>query len=104
ERAPLDLREESGKLLEAAAELLARGGVHPDFLALSPEAQEDLLTRELKTARPLLPVGEAPQGEALRRALGALGAWQDKGAHVVSMTHRPADLLAVFLLAREVGL
>ncbi|GAA6730292.1 phosphoenolpyruvate carboxylase [Thermus brockianus] len=104
ELAPLDLREESGKLLEAAAELLRLGGVHPDFLALSPEEKEALLTEELKTARPLLPVGEVPQGEALRVALGALRAWGDKGAHVVSMTHHPADLLAVFLLAREVGL
>jgi len=104
ELAPLDLREESGRLLEAAAELLRVGGVHPDFLALSPEEREALLTEELKTARPLLPVGEAPQGEALRVALGALRAWGDKGAHVVSMTHHPADLLSVFLLAREVGL
>jgi phosphoenolpyruvate carboxylase len=104
ELAPLDLREESGKLLLAAAELLRLGGVHPDFLSLSPEAQEALLTEELKTARPLLPVGEEPQEEALRVALGALRAWRDKGAHVVSMTHHPADLLSVFLLAREVGL
>ncbi len=104
ELAPLDLREESGRLLEAAAELLRVGGVHPDLLSLSPAEREGLLTQELKTARPLLPVGEAPQGEALKVALEALRAWQDKGAHVVSMTHHPADLLTVFLLAREVGL
>lgn len=104
ELAPLDLREESGRLLEAVAELLRVGGVHPDFLALPQEERERLLTEELKTARPLLPVGEAPKGEALRVALGALKAWRDKGAHVVSMTHHPEDLLAVFLLAREVGL
>ncbi len=89
ELAPLDLREESGRLLEAAAELLRVGGVHPDLLSLSPEEREGLLTEELKTARPLLPVGEAPRGEALRVALEALRAWQDKGAHVVSMTHHP---------------
>ncbi|MCS7218795.1 MAG: phosphoenolpyruvate carboxylase [Thermus sp.] len=104
ELAPLDLREESAKLLEAAAELLRAGGVHPDLLSLPPEAQEALLTEELGSARPLLPVGEEPQGEALRVALGSMRAWRDKGAHVVSMTHHPADLLAVFLLAREVGL
>lgn len=101
--APLDLREESGKLLEAAAELLRLGGVHPDFLGLSEEAQEALLTEELKTPRPLLPVGQAPEGEALRVALGALRAWRDRGAHVVSMAHGPRDVLLVFLLAREVG-
>ncbi|AFV75939.1 phosphoenolpyruvate carboxylase [Thermus oshimai JL-2] len=101
--APLDLREESGKLLEAAAELLRLGGVHPDFLGLPEEAQEALLTEELKTPRPLLPVGQAPEGEALRVALGALRAWRDRGAHVVSMAHGPRDVLAVFLLAREVG-
>ncbi len=104
ELAPLDLREESSRLQEAAAELLAVGGVHAGYLDLPPEAKEALLTQELRTARPLLPVGEAPRGEALRTALGALRAWRDRGAHVVSMTHHPADLLAVFLLAREVGL
>ncbi|TBH21957.1 phosphoenolpyruvate carboxylase [Thermus thermamylovorans] len=104
ELAPLDLREEASRLLEAASELLAVGGIHPGFLALPEEAQEALLTEELKTARPLLPVGQEPEGEALRVALGALRAWSDPGGHVVSMTHRPRDLLAVFLLAREVGL
>ncbi len=104
ELAPLDLREESGRLLEAVGELFRLGGVHPDFLSLSPEAQEALLTEELRSPRPLLPVGEEAQGEALRVALGALRAWQDRGAHVVSMTHYPRDVLSVFLLAREVGL
>ncbi len=102
--APLDLREEAGRLLEAAAELLRVGGVHGDFLRLSPEAQEALLTEELRTPRPLAPVGYTPQGEALRVALGALRAWGDRGAHVVSLTRGPAEILAVFLLAREVGL
>ncbi|KGQ23102.2 phosphoenolpyruvate carboxylase [Thermus filiformis] len=104
ELAPLDLREESGRLLEAVAELFRAGGVQEDLLALSPEAQEDLFTRELLSPRPLAPVGYEPEGEALRVALGALRAWRDRGAHVVSMTHHPRDLLAVFLLAREVGL
>ncbi|MGQ9692024.1 MAG: phosphoenolpyruvate carboxylase [Thermaceae bacterium] len=104
ELAPLDLREESGRLLEAVAELFRAGGVHPDLSSLSPEAQEALFTQELSSARPLAPVGYEPQGEALRVALGALRAWQDRGAHVVSMTHHPRDLLAVLILAREVGL
>ena len=104
ELAPLDLREESGRLLEAVAELFRAGGIHPNLLSLSPEAQEELFTQELHSPRPLAPVGYQPEGEALKVALGALKAWRDRGAHVVSMTHYPRDLLAVFLLAREVGL
>ncbi|RDI95627.1 phosphoenolpyruvate carboxylase [Meiothermus sp. QL-1] len=100
----LDLREESRVLSEAVAELLKTAGVHEHYLALAPEAREALLTQELQTARPLAPVGYRPQGRALQTALEALRHWKARGAHVVSMTHHPSDLLEVFLLAREVGL
>ncbi|MDX2007775.1 MAG: phosphoenolpyruvate carboxylase [Meiothermus sp.] len=100
----LDLREESKQLTEACAELLRVGGVHEGYAALSPDERESLLTRELATARPLAPVGYRPQTKALQTALGALGNWKSRGAHVVSMTHYASDLLEVILLARESGL
>ncbi|RIH83501.1 Phosphoenolpyruvate carboxylase [Meiothermus luteus] len=100
----LDLREESRALSEAVAELLRVGGVEENYLALGPEAREALLTQELAIARPLAPVGYRPQTKALQTALEALRSWRARGAHVVSMTHYPSDLLEVLLLAREVGL
>ncbi|MCS7193959.1 MAG: phosphoenolpyruvate carboxylase [Meiothermus sp.] len=100
----LDLREESRVLSEAVAELLRVGGLQENYLALDPEAREVLLTQELATARPLAPVGYRPQSRALQTALEALRVWRARGAHVVSMTHHPSDLLEVMLLAREVGL
>ncbi len=101
--ARLDLREESLAHAEAVAELLAAAGVHDDYLALAPRARLRLLTEELQTARPLAPAGYVPRSPALQNALGALSAWRDRGAYVVSMTRHPADLLEVFILAREVG-
>lgn len=100
----LDLREESRALTEAAAELLKIGGVHEQYAALPPQQREALLTQELATARPLAPVGYRPQSKSLQTALEALRNWKARGAHVVSMTHYPSDLLEVMLLAREVGL
>jgi len=100
----LDLREESRVLSEAVAELLKIAGVHEQYAALKPQQKEALLTQELATARPLAPVGYRPQTKALQTALEALRHWKARGAHVVSMTHHPSDLLEVLLLAREVGL
>ncbi|MFN3392301.1 MAG: phosphoenolpyruvate carboxylase [Meiothermus ruber] len=100
----LDLREESRALTEAAAELLKIGGVHEQYAALPPQQREALLTQELATARPLAPVGYRPQSKSLQTALEALRQWRARGAHVVSMTHYPSDLLEVMLLVREVGL
>ncbi len=100
----LDLREESRALSEAVAELLKIAGVHEHYGSLEPEQRETLLTHELSTARPLAPVGYRPQTKALQTALEAMRNWKARGAHVVSMTHHPSDLLEVMLLAREVGL
>ncbi|HEU4742297.1 MAG TPA: phosphoenolpyruvate carboxylase [Meiothermus sp.] len=100
----LDLREESRQHTEAVAELLKVGGVRENYAELNPEEREALLTEELRSARPLAPVGYRAQTRALSVALGALHNWQARGAYVVSMTHHPSDLLEVFLLSREVGL
>jgi phosphoenolpyruvate carboxylase len=100
----LDLREESRAHAAAVAELLRVGGVCDDYEALDHAAREALLTRELASARPLAPIGHQPKTRALDVALGALRVWRARGAYVVSMTHAPSDLLAVMVLAREVGL
>ena len=100
----LDLREESRAHATAVAELLRVGGVCADYVALDRDAREALLLNELKSARPLAPVGHQPTTQALKVALGALQVWRARGAYVVSMTHAPSDLLEVMVLAREVGL
>lgn len=100
----LDLREESRVHTEAVAELFAAAGIRNDYASLTPSARETLLGDELRTARPLAPVGYQPKGKPLQVALGALAAWRARGAYVVSMTHTPSDLLEVLLLAREAGL
>jgi len=101
---PLDLREHVTAHAEAVAELLAAGGVCSDYLSLSLPARAALLTRELATARPLAPIGYQPRTRALAVALGALRAWRERGAYIISGCRAPSDVLEVFLLAREVGL
>jgi phosphoenolpyruvate carboxylase len=100
----LDLREESRAHAAAVAELLRVGGVCDNYEKLGHDAREELLTRELASARPLAPVGHQPTTRALEVALGALRVWTARGAYVVSMTHAASDLLEVMVLAREVGL
>lgn len=100
----LDLREESYAHEIAVAELLARGGVTGRYRDLSPREREALLTAELGSERPLLPVGAEPKTRELATALGSLRVWRDRGAYVVSLTRDPSDFLEVFVLAREVGL
>lgn len=99
----LDLREESSQHAVAVAELLAAGGVTDTYLELSPSEREELLARELKTARPLAAVGFAPATKQLATALASLREWRARGAYVISMTRSVADVLEVFVLAREAG-
>ncbi len=101
---PLDLREESAAHRRAVDEMLEVAGVMRFYAEADDETREAVLTRELLTPRPLLPVGYRPQSRALQLALQALSAWRHRGAYVVSMTKSPADLLEVLALAREVGL
>ncbi len=100
----LDLREESRAHTEAVAELFACSGVTDSYAALNADERESLLIKELASRRPLAPVGWQPQSRVLRVALESLRSWKAYGAYVVSMTRSAADILEVFLLAREVGL
>jgi phosphoenolpyruvate carboxylase len=100
----LDLREESRAHTEAVDELFQVAGVTDGYARLNPADREALLVQELRTARPLRPVGYRPRTRALEVALGSLEAWRARGAYVVSMTHTAADLLEVLVLAREAGL
>ncbi|MGI8748336.1 MAG: phosphoenolpyruvate carboxylase, partial [Deinococcus sp.] len=67
----LDLREHSGLTGEAVAGLLREAGVEGDYLGLPEHARLELLTRELRSRRPLWPAGE-PLPPGLERAIGPI--------------------------------
>ena len=107
----LDLREHSALTGAAVAALLAEAGVEQDYLALPEHARLDLLTRELRSRRPLWPAG-TPLPEDLERAIGpirevaqaaAVSGPRAFGRYIVSMAESVSDVLEPLLLAREVG-
>ena len=100
----LDLREESGTHRQAVAELLEVGRGLSGYPELSAAERLELLTQELTSPRPLAPVGYVPRGRALSVALGALANWRARGSYIISMSREPADILEVFILARELGI
>ncbi|MDO4245492.1 MAG: phosphoenolpyruvate carboxylase [Deinococcus sp.] len=107
----LDIREHSGQTGAAVAQLLRAAGVEADYLALPEHAKLDLLTRELRSRRPLWPAGEALP-EALETVIGPIREVQAAarevgprafGHYVISMSESVSDVLEPLLLAREVG-
>ncbi|GBF04343.1 phosphoenolpyruvate carboxylase [Deinococcus aerius] len=107
----LDVREHSGQTGAAVARLLAEAGVEPDYLALPEHAKQEVLTRELRSRRPLWPAGEALPPE-LEAAIGPIREVQAAtrlsgprafGRYIISMSESVSDVLEPLLLAREVG-
>lgn len=110
--ARMDVREHSGRVVAAAAELLQLAGICPDLTALSEAERQQLLLAELQNLRPLHP-NWAPLTPATSEVLATFreieqaGATIDRGAvdtYILSMTEHASDLLAALLLAKEVGL
>jgi phosphoenolpyruvate carboxylase len=111
--AVLDTRQNSSYHDRAIAGLLrAAGFPRHDYPAWSVEEKLEFLDRELQSLRPFtgphMPLeDEAGQAVGLFRVLRAhlvrYGA-DGLGPMIVSMTRSVADLLAVYLLAREAGL
>jgi phosphoenolpyruvate carboxylase len=108
----LDIREFSGNIERAVADLLRLGGAHEDYLSMLEPARLDLLERELATRRPLMPIGEE-RPEMLAWVLEPLEAARDArrelgheafGRYVISHAESASDVLEVLLLAREAGL
>lgn len=108
----LDLRQNSESHEAILAELFALAGVHPDYAALDEGERVALLTRELSTARPLVP-RDAELSEATARELGivraAAAAARAYGAEmvprsIISMCGSVSDLLEPMILLKEAGL
>ncbi|MFL9827731.1 phosphoenolpyruvate carboxylase [Rhodoplanes sp. SY1] len=111
--ARLDLRQNSAFHDRAIAGLLAAGGAErTDYPAWSEAEKLAFLDRELASPRPFAGAhtrlaGEAAEAVALMRMLGIhveRHGMAGLGPFIVSMTRGVADLLAVYLLAREGGL
>jgi phosphoenolpyruvate carboxylase len=111
--AALDIRQNSAFHDKAVEQLLRAGGIADAGFAEWPEEKRlDFLERELLTPRPFTRPETALEPEARAvldcyrvvyehiRQFGQAGI----GAFIVSMTRNLSDLLAVYLLAREVSL
>lgn len=108
----LDMRQNSETHEQVVAELLAWAGVHPDYASLPETARVDLLTRELRTRRPLLSP-HARLSELATKELGIIRAAADVVAalgpeavpnYIISMCTSVSDLLEAALLLKEGGL
>lgn len=109
--ASLDIRQHSAVHEQAVSEMLRIARVTDDYASLSEQERLEILEREIRSPRPLLPrrPDVSPQthstletfeviGELLRTEPAAMG------SYIVSMTHDLSDLLEVMLLAKEAGL
>jgi len=113
--ATLDVRQHSDEHSKALVEVLSAAGVLPPdrpYTDLSEDEKIELLTRELRNPRPLLPIDFAGS-ESCRRVVDVFHvirrARRDLSnrsieAYVISMTHGISDLLEVLLLCKEAGL
>ena len=109
---PLELREDAGLQRAALAELFRHYGIEEDYEGLEEGAKQALLTREIANPRPFFPVDIRPFAEDTQRVIRA---WRMVAqAHVRygtividtfigSMSQAPSDMLAMLLLASEVG-
>ncbi len=111
--AALDIRQNSAFHDRALAQLLnAAGRSGAEYLAWPADKRLAWLTRELEMPRPLAPGAvdlgpEAKETLDCFRLLASHGeeyGYDGLGSLIVSMTRSAADLLTVYLLAREAGL
>jgi phosphoenolpyruvate carboxylase len=112
--AVLDIRQNSQFHDQAIAQLLAAAGI-PSPKPYPEQTQSErlaLLLAELNSRRPFLApdVSVGPEADAILSCYRVLKEYRDRfglrgiGSLIVSMTRGVADLFAVYLFAREVGL
>ena len=110
--ATVDLRQNSDVHQAVVAELLAKAGVAPDYLALDEPARVSLLLAELATPRLLRSpfarysdetLGELAIVETAARVLAAHGEAAIR-QYVISKAESVSDLLEVAVMLKEAGL
>lgn len=112
--ATMDVRQNSAFHQKALGQLLVKAGLADaeNFADWSEERRMNLLEGELHSPRPFLAPGlpAGPEADAVLDCYRVLKDHLDRhgnaglGALIVSMTRGTADLLTVYLLAREAGL
>ncbi|QKT07304.1 phosphoenolpyruvate carboxylase [Gordonia sp. X0973] len=108
----LDMRQNSEMHETVVAELLAWAGVHEDYLSLAEEDRVAVLTRELRSRRPLtgpeaelseLAVKELTIVRAAATAIETFGP-ESVPNYVISMCTSVSDMLEALILLKEAGL
>jgi phosphoenolpyruvate carboxylase len=110
--APLDIREDARLQSAALGELFERYGMTADYAALPETEKQKLLAAEIASPRPLFPPDPSGFSETTRRVMET---WRMVAeahrrfvpgvidAFIASMCRQPSDVLALLLLAKEVG-
>ncbi len=107
---PLDIREDS-RLIAAALDEVFHAYAHSGYRTMAEADRQQLLTAELNSPRPLFPV-EPKFSEATNRIIATwrmiAEAHKKYGPVVIdtfiaSMSQQPSDVLAMLVLAQEVG-
>ena len=110
--ATLDIRQHSNRHEAALHEVLQAVGVCDNYQQLDETARTELLTRELRNPRPLIPTHLQYSAQTIEtittfRTIEALLADLNADVmhtYIISMTEGISDMLEVLLLAREAGL
>jgi phosphoenolpyruvate carboxylase len=111
--AQMDIREDASVTTAAAVELMQLGGVLDNAALLdAPDVLAEVMAQELAGRRPLVPAAARPSGRTsevldvmrlVRDAQDRLGP-ESVDTWIASMTAHASDLLAILLLARDIGL
>ncbi len=110
---PLEIREDARLHAAALEEIFNYYGIVENYIALPEEEKQSLLTAEIRNRRPLFPNEISIFTETTQSIIHT---WQMIGAAhqqydpividtvIASMSRQPSDVLAMLLLAREVGI
>lgn len=108
---PLDVREDARLHAEALHEIFKAYKITDDYLGMPEAEKQALLSREIENPRPLFPA-EFQFSDITTRIINTwrmvARAHRDYGKEVIdsviaSMSQQPSDVLALLLLAKEVG-
>ena len=103
--ARLDIREESRRYQEVAAEVLASTGVHADYGSLNEEERQRVLSENMPLRRPVPFAKLSPEAQEtlslfrLMARVNKLFGPDHLGVHVISMTHHASDVLVALWMA-----
>ncbi len=111
--APLEVREDAKLHAAALDEIFAHYGIAENYSALPETEKQALLTTEISNRRPLFPNEVSIFTETAQRIIRTWRMIAEAHARydpividtvIASMSRQPSDVLALLLLAREVGI